>query len=337
MSAGATAASGDERDARSDELLREIRDGLSRPQKELPSKLFYDRRGSELFEEITRLPEYYLTRAERSLLVRHMPRWMARVRPRALVEFGAGNADKTRTILDAMQAEGSGSHYVPVDISAEFLQQSAAEIRRAYPELVVVPSAGDFTTGMDLPPNLPGPVVFTILGSTIGNFTPPEAVGLLRRIAAVMRPGDVFLLGADLRKDPAVLEAAYDDAAGVTAEFNLNVLRVMNREFGADFDLEAYLHRARYDSMLHRIEMHLLATREQVVHIPGAGRFRIHAGETIRTEISCKYDRRTVREIFAGAGLRLDDWMDDGRYALATAVPIASADSAVTPLPLLLS
>jgi L-histidine Nalpha-methyltransferase len=331
MSAGATATSGEDRRPSHDELLREIRDGLSRPQKELPSKLFYDRRGSELFEEITRLPEYYLTRAEQSLLAAHMPRWMAKIRPRSLVEFGAGNAEKTRTILDAMQAMG-GSYYVPVDISAEFLQESAAELRRDYPQLEVVPCGGDFTTGVNLPPNLPRPAVLTILGSTIGNFAPAEAVALLWRMAAVMRAGDVFLLGADLRKDPAVLEAAYDDSAGVTAEFNLNLLRVMNREFGADFDLEAYRHRTRYDRGLHRIEMHLLASREQRVHIPGAGTFRLEAGDTIRTEISCKYDRSTVREIFAGAGLRMDDWVDDGRYALATAVPASAGDSAVTPL-----
>lgn len=301
-------------------LLQEIAAGLSAPQKELPSKLFYDLRGSELFEEITRLPEYYLTRAEGALLVRCMPSWMARVRPATLVELGAGNAEKTRTVLDAMLAHG-GTHYVPIDISAEFLQERAAELRRDYPALTVSPGVGDFTTELALPHPLPRPALFAFLGSTIGNFGPSEAVALIGRVAAAMEPGDAFLLGADLRKDVDVLLAAYDDAAGVTAEFNLNVLRVVNREFGADFDVAAFRHEVQYDTRLHRVEMHLRAIRPQRVQVPGAGSFRIAQGETIRTEISCKYDREAVRELFDAAGLRLDAWIDDGQYALALAVP----------------
>jgi L-histidine Nalpha-methyltransferase len=308
-------------------LLREISEGLSRAEKQLPSKLFYDERGSQLFDQITGLPEYYLTRAERSLLRRHMPSWIGRFRPRSLVEFGAGSAEKTRTILDAMQSAG-GTHYVPVDISVEYLHQAGAQLRRDFPWLNVLPCPGDFTTEIGLPADLPRPALFTILGSTIGNFAPAEASALVQRIAAVMDAGDVLLLGVDLRKSVAVLEAAYDDSAGVTAEFNLNLLRVINREFGANFDLGAYRHRVTYDRRLHRMEMHLVADTEQDVQIPGAGAFRIAPGETIRTEISCKYNRRAVREILGPAGMTMTDWFDDGRFALVTASPSAAAESA---------
>jgi L-histidine N-alpha-methyltransferase len=291
---------------------------LAQPQKELPSKLFYDERGSELFEQITRLPEYYLTRAEQALLREHVPAWVAELRPRSLVELGAGSAAKTRIILDALLAHG-GSVYVPVDISARFLARTAAELRREYPTLTVMPLAADFTRSFALPPTLPHPALQTFLGSTIGNFREAEAIDLLRRVGAGMRADDRFLLGVDLRKDAATLEAAYNDARGLTAEFNLNVLRVVNRCFGADFDLSAFRHRAVYDPRAHCIEMHLVSTREQRVRLPGAGDFALRAGETIRTEISCKYDRPSVERLFSAAQLELVDWRTDAeaRFGLA--------------------
>jgi L-histidine N-alpha-methyltransferase len=251
-----------------------------------------------------------------------MPGWVARHRPRALVELGAGNAAKTRTILDAMRADGGAHLYVPVDISADFLERTAEALRAEYPGLEVRPVAADFTRHIDLGETPVRPALLTILGSTIGNFDPPEATALLRRVRAAMLPGDHFLLGVDLRKEVTALEAAYNDEAGVTAEFNLNLLEVLNREFGADFEPTAFEHRAIYDRDLHRIEMHLVSRREQTVRVPSVGDFRLAEGETIRTEISCKHDRASVEALFAGAGLRMEEWIEDAarRFALAVGV-----------------
>ena len=308
------------------EMLRDVACGLSRPQKELPPKYFYDRRGSELFDEITRLPEYYLTRTERALLDCWSAALMTAVRPAALVELGAGNADKTRLLLDAMLYAESGELYVPIDVSAEFLDDAATRLRVEYPTLGVEPIVGDISEPLDLGSDLPSPAVVAFLGSTIGNFDPLAARRLLRNVAGAMRPGDRFLLGADLRKDPAVIERAYNDSQGVTAEFNINVLRVLNRELGADFDLSHFEHRAFYDRALHRIEMHLVATDDQRVHVPGVGDVRFAGGESIRTEISCKYDRASLTELLAAAGMRMDRWITDA--ASSYALVLASLDVA---------
>jgi len=299
----------------------ELRRGLSRTPKEVSSKFFYDERGSVLFEEITRLPEYYLTRTERSLLERVAPEWIAQVRPRSLVELGAGSASKTRIILDAMRATGTLHRYVPVDISAEFLADTSAALAAQYPELLTTPVVADISGEAELPRGLPGPVVFAFLGSTIGNFEHAAAVRLLRAVCEAMEPADRFLLGTDLHKSPEVLEAAYNDSQGVTAEFNLNMLRVLNALTGADFDPAAFRHRAFYDPERRRIEMHLVSTRAQRVTIPGAGVFEFREGEPLRTEISRKFDRAGVREMLAEAGLRLEHWRTDadGYYALALA------------------
>ncbi|HEV3052084.1 MAG TPA: L-histidine N(alpha)-methyltransferase, partial [Longimicrobium sp.] len=251
-------------------LLREIAEGLSRPQKELSPRFFYDERGSRLFEEITRLPEYYLTQTERSLLERWMPEWIGGLAPRALVELGAGSAEKTRIVLDAIAAASTSAAYVPVDVSADFLEQTAERIRVAYPSIDVVPLVADITEPFALPDGLPQPTLHAFLGSTIGNFEPDAAVELLSRVRGRMGETDRFLMGVDLRKDPARIEAAYDDATGVTAEFNRNMLRVLNATMGADFDVDAWEHRAFYDRQAHWIEMHLVSTRDQSVSIPGA-------------------------------------------------------------------
>jgi L-histidine Nalpha-methyltransferase len=245
------------------------------------------------------------------------------LRPRTLVELGAGSASKTRAILDAVRAEGSGGTYVPVDISAAFLERTATGLRREYAGLRVVPAVADFSRSLTLSPSLQRPALLVFLGSTIGNFTTAGAVDLLRRIRGAMHTGDRFLLGTDLRKDVAVLEAAYDDSRGVTAEFNLNMLRVLNRDFGADFDVESFHHRAFYDSREHRIEMHLVSARTQSVHLPGFGDVELREGETIRTEISCKYDRQSVMEMFAASGLEMVEWRvdPDGLFALSLAAP----------------
>ncbi len=303
------------------QLLEDVAWGLSRAQKELPPKYFYDRRGSELFDEITRLPEYYLTRTERALLDCWSGPLMAAIRPAALVELGAGNAEKTRLLLDAMVDAERGEVYVPIDVSAEFLDEAAGRLREEYPTLGIEPRVGDIVDPLELGPEIPEPAIVAFLGSTIGNFDQVGANDLLCNVAQAMRPGDRFLLGADLRKDPGIIEAAYNDRQGVTAEFNLNVLRVLNRELGADFDLSQFEHRAFYDRTLHRIEMHLVATDDQVVAVPGVGVIRFAGGESIRTEISCKYDRASLRSMLANAGMQIDRWITDAAqtYALVVA------------------
>lgn len=352
-------------------MLDEVRRGLGRDPKELAPKFFYDRRGSELFEQITRLPEYYLTRAELQILEGEVQPWLASLAPASLVELGAGSGRKTRSILDGMLRSNGGGVpdpggdggeggsrgdgapasdvaellFVPVDVSADYLEDAARTLRREYSGIRVHPvvadmSASDFlgapgsTDG--LPDRLRRPSLFALLGSTIGNFRPGEAADLLGRIAGAMEPCDRFLLGVDLRPGPGKsverLERAYNDEAGVTARFNRNVLRVLNRELGTDFDLEAFQHRAFYDDSRHRIEMHLEALRPQVVRLPDGTRVPFRGGETLRTEVSHKYDRETVVRLMEGAGLVLDRWMpgDEGLYAMAVGRPGAGAEA---PLP----
>jgi L-histidine N-alpha-methyltransferase len=305
-------------------MLREVREGLSRPQKELSPKFFYDHRGSELFEEITKLPEYYLTRAERRLLRSRAGEIAQVTGARALVELGAGSAEKTRILLDAMVEQGRAESYAPVDVSASFLADSAERLAEEYPSLTITPVVADLTAGFTPPRGMPRPALFAFLGSTIGNFEPPAAVRLLSRVRRAMHPGDSLLLGADLRtKDVRRIEAAYNDAQGVTAEFNRNVLAVLNRELGSDFDPEAFEHRAYFAEDASRIEMHLVSTRDHVAHIPGLPPVHFAKGETIRTEISCKYERGALEELFARAGLRVTHWYElaDEGYALALATP----------------
>ena len=305
------------------ELLRDVARGLAMPQKELDPKYFYDERGSALFEMITELPEYYLTRAERKLLESEIPSFIGQLQPRSLVELGAGSASKTRIILDAMIEVGSGAQYVPVDVSRDFLEESARRLRESYADLEVITAVGDFSHELALP-EIEGPTLFAFLGSTIGNFEDDAAVTILANIASQMRPDDRFLLGADLRKDIATIEAAYNDEAGITGEFNLNVLRVLNRELGADFDLAAFRHRAIYDRDHHRIEMHLDSLTDQIVSIPQIGEIPLKEGESIRTELSCKYDRPVIGALFRRAGLCLDDWITDSDALFALAVGGAS-------------
>jgi L-histidine Nalpha-methyltransferase len=292
-------------------MLAEVAAGLAAPQKELSPKYFYDQRGSELFEAITRLPEYYPTRTERALLEGWMPELMAQLSTRTLIELGAGNAEKSRIILDAMRATGLAELYVPIDVSATFLSQTAGQLRREYPGLTVEPAIADISVELNLPRRMPRPALFAFLGGTIGNFYPPAAIRLLARVRAAMEPGDRFLMGVDLRKSIARIEAAYNDSQGVTAEFNRNMLLVLNHELGADFDPAAFEHRAFYDTVAHRIEMHLVSSRDQVVEIPGLDPVKFAAGESIRTEISTKYDRASVSALFDAAGLRIEAWPID--------------------------
>lgn len=302
-------------------VLADVRDGLSRDQKELSPKYFYDARGSRLFEEITGLEEYYLTRTERRMLESLMPRWVAEAHPLALVELGAGSAEKSRIILDAMRATGSIGSYVPLDVSADFLQETARRIRQEYPGFRVIPVVSDMTRELNIPRAVPRPALFAFLGSTIGNFEDEDAVALLTRIASAMQPGDRFLMGADLVKDRGVLEAAYNDARGVTARFNLNILRVLNRELGADFNEPDFRHQAFFNPVQSRIEMHLIANRRLSVLIPGMSEVVFKEGESIRTEISRKFSRHVLEEMLGAAGLAIEKWQTDERgwYALMTA------------------
>jgi L-histidine N-alpha-methyltransferase len=308
-----------ERDA-----VGELWTGLTRTPRELPSKYFYDERGSELFEAITRLPEYYPTRAERAILETHAAAIVNAVRPSTILELGAGSAAKTRLLLEPMQRLGGEATYTPVDVSAAFLSRSAEALRGDFPSLRVDPIVADLDGDLRLPLDHPRPMLVAFLGSTIGNFDAPHAIALLRRTRAVLCPGDALLLGTDLRKDAATLHAAYNDARGVTAEFNRNILRVVNRTFGADFVPDAYAHEAFYDGEHHRIEMHLRARGDQAVRIPDMPPLRLADGERIRTEVSYKYDRHAVSELAAEAGLRLTRWMTDeeGRFALSLLEPV---------------
>jgi L-histidine N-alpha-methyltransferase len=212
---------------------------------------------------------------------------------------------------------------VPIDVSAEFLRAMSDRLGDERPGLRVVPVVADMSEMLPLPRGLARPALFALLGSTIGNFDGDQAVALLRRVRQAMRPEDRFLLGVDLVKDPRVIEAAYNDTAGVTAEFNRNILRVLDRELGATFDPHDFAHRAFYDRQAHRIEMHLVARRPLCIRIPGVGTISFQEGESIRTEISCKYDRETVSEMLAAAGMRIDEWItgEGPAYALALASP----------------
>lgn len=305
-------------------LLRDVRWGLSRPQKELPPKYFYDHRGSMLFEAITRLPEYYLTRAERRVLRTWMPAILRDLAPTTLVELGAGSGEKTRIILRAMRAAGRGRRYIPIDVSAEFLDQSAARLRSDLPWLAVEPVVGDFTRQIDIPQENDGPVLFAFLGSTIGNFTDAEGIAILRSVRQAMRGGDRFLLGADLRTKPVSrIERAYNDTEGITAEFNRNILHVLNRELDAGFDPARFEHRAAWSWAHHRIEMHLVSRGTQRVPVPALGAIVLRDGESIRTEICCKYDEEQLARMFAAAGLAARTWCVDphDKYAIVIAAP----------------
>ena len=286
--------------------------GLSQERKRLPSKYFYDATGSRLFDRITELPEYYPTRTELAIMRDHSGAMATRCGPRCLlVELGAGSLTKVRILLNALDRIAG---YVPVDVSGEHLRQAAAALADDYPTLDVSPVVADFTRPFALPDVSAERKVVYFPGSTIGNFDPPEADALLRRVAALVGPGGGLLLGVDLRKDVAILEPAYNDAAGVTAAFNRNLLERINRELGANFDLAAFRHVAFYSSERSRIEMHLVSVETQRVQI-GPTVFGFHLGESIHTENSYKYDVSELAERAAACGLRLDEtWTDERGY-----------------------
>jgi L-histidine N-alpha-methyltransferase len=300
-------------------LRADVLDGLTRTPKTLPPKWFYDARGSELFEEITALPEYYPTRAEREILLRRSAEIAAATGARTLVELGSGSSDKTRHLLDEL----TGLHtYVPVDVSDSALTQAGQALLAERPGLDVHALIADFTRGITLP-DTPGPRLVAFLGGTIGNLLPVERAAFLSSVRALMEPGDALLLGTDLVKDPAVLVAAYDDAAGVTAAFNKNVLAVINRELDADFDPADFVHVALWDTEREWIEMRLRARAALTVKIQALD-LAVHfeRGEDLRTEISAKFRDEGVRAELAAAGLERTHWWTDagGRFALSLSV-----------------
>lgn len=294
-----------------DAVRAEVLRGLSGRPKTLPPKLFYDRTGAQLFEAITELPEYYLTRTELSILRERAPEIARRCGEHtALVEYGSGAGTKVRVLLDHLRRPAA---YVPVDISMEQLANVAAELARQYPDLRVVPVHADYTARFALPPLPPDArrVAF-FPGSTVGNLHPAEATAFLNRIRATVGPEGALIMGVDRRKDPAILHAAYNDSAGVTAAFNLNILARLNREFDASFDLGMFRHHAWFNDALSRIEMHLESIRPQRVHVAGTP-IDFAEGETILTECSYKYDEAFLEAVIRPAGFRIEELWTDAR------------------------
>ena len=299
--------------------------GLTADPKWLPPKWFYDQRGSELFEEITRLPEYYPTRAEREILAERAGQIAAAVGARTLIELGSGSSTKTTLLLDALRERGTLQRYVPIDVSDSALEGSGTALLASYPGLAVDAIVGDFEHGLPRLSADAGPRLVIFLGGTIGNLPPQPRAAFLAGVRAGLTGQDAFLLGTDLVKDPATLVAAYDDAAGVTAQFNKNVLSVLNRELEADFDLAAFDHVALWDPAEEWIEMRLRSAAAQTVKVPGLDlAVTFGAGEEMRTEISAKFRREGVEAELAAAGFALRHWWTDaqGRFALSLSTPV---------------
>jgi L-histidine Nalpha-methyltransferase len=299
-------------------LAEDVLDGLTRPFKELPPKHFYDARGAELFDRICDLPEYYPTRAERAILEQSAEELARLTGAVELVELGSGTAAKTRVLLDALYAAGTLERYVPVDVTERMVRDCADELTREYPGLRVHGVIGDFERHLDRVPPASGPRVVAFLGGTIGNFPPGSRRRFLREIAQLLGPEDHLLMGTDLVKDPDVLEAAYDDAQGVTAEFNRNVLRVLNRELQADFDPDDFEHVALFDRENEWIEMRLRARREHTTLVRDLD-LSVHfdAGEELRTEISAKFTPARLERDLSAAGLALVRWLTDPEQLFA--------------------
>lgn len=292
-------------------LRADARAGLTDKLKWLPPKWFYDARGSELFDQITRLPEYYPTRAESAALAAHAADIAEHTKANTLVELGSGSAEKTPLLLDALAEAGTLQSMVMLDVSSTALEEAAHQAVAQYPGITVHGVVGDFTVHLPLLPKLDNRLV-AFLGGTIGNLVPAERAVFLANLRSVLRPGEHLLLGTDLVKDPATLVAAYDDAAGVTAEFNKNVLRVLNRELDAEFDVDAFEHRSVWNPEQEWVEMRLRATKAMRVPIPLlAMDVEFAEGEEMRTEVSAKFRKSRVADELTAAGFELRDWWTD--------------------------
>ncbi|MCC7410843.1 MAG: L-histidine N(alpha)-methyltransferase [Gammaproteobacteria bacterium] len=293
-------------------LAQEARAGLLRAPRQLPPKYFYDAYGSALFDRICDQPEYYPTRTESRLLERHARDIVAMVRPRSVIEFGSGMPRKIRYLLDACEATGCAPGYCPFDVCHEVLVNAGRMLTDDYPWLEVLALVGDYGAGLAHLPPVRSPALYIFLGSTIGNFAHADAVAFLREVRGTMCAGDHLLLGADRVKDPQVLHAAYNDAEGLTAEFNVNLLRVLNRELGADFDIEGFRHYACYNAPACQVEMYLIAATAQDVDLTALGQ-RVHfeEGAHILTEISRKFTRATLEALLAEAGFTVVRHLQD--------------------------
>ncbi|MDQ4011327.1 MAG: L-histidine N(alpha)-methyltransferase [Actinomycetota bacterium] len=307
-----------------DALHRDVRIGLSAEAKWLPPKWFYDARGSELFEQITRLPEYYPTRTERELLRQCADEIAGWAPICTLVELGSGSSEKTRLLLDALSASGSLQRFVPLDVSESALRGAMVAVAREYPGLAVHGVVGDFTQHLELlPTGQCGRRLVAFLGGTVGNLLPDERAEFFSALHTALNPGELLLLGTGLITDPAVMVPAYDDASGVTAEFNRNVLHVLNRELGADFDVTAFDHVAVWNAPYQRIEMRLQACRAMTVRLPAVDMtVQFAQGEQMRTEVSGKFSRDSLSDELDAAGFDLARWWTDPaeRFVLSLAV-----------------
>ena len=302
-----------------DTMIAEVRNGLARrPLPELPCKYFYDERGCALFEEITRLPEYYPARTETGILAEHADGIVEAVAPVEIVELGSGACRKIRFFLDAVRHRGWLESIQLLEFSETALAESVARLQHDYPEARVTGVVGDFVDDLEaLGPG--GGRLMMFLAGTIGNLHPDELPGFFRNVATALEPGDSFLVGVDLVKDEARLNAAYNDSLGVTAEFNRNILRVINARLGADFDPWDFDHRAFYDAERQWVEMRLRARRTLKAHIPRAGTtLALQAGDEIRTELSCKYTRQTFEARLGDSGLEIERWMTDPQALFAS-------------------
>ena len=302
-----------------DSIADDVRRGLSAPQKFLLPKFFYDNAGSLLFEQITELPEYYPTRTELSILSDIAVDLMKRVAPYDVVELGSGSSTNTRGLLDIGYSMGL-ARYIPFDVSQTIVESACEDLQRRYPKLALHGVIGDFERHLGLIPPSEGRRLVLFIGSTIGNLERLERLELLTGIRKLLSPGDFLLLGMDMVKDSAVLEAAYNDAAGVTAAFNLNMLNVINNALQADFDVEQFRHQAHYNHDLDRIEMHLYARSDQSVHVTDLDMtVKLDKDESIWTESSHKFTRETAMNMIQEAGMSLDTWYTDplGYYGLA--------------------
>lgn len=301
------------------EFANDARTGLTAFPKHMPSKWFYDSRGSQLFEDITRLPEYYLTRAETEILETHADEILSAVRPDEIVELGSGYSVKTKLLIDAMRRVGSGSRYVPIDISEKAVREAALHLCAYYPWLAIDGLIGDYSIDFDKVPRR-GRRLVTFLGSTIGNYEESERKDFLSAMATMLDPDDALLLGLDLVKAEKFLLAAYDDAAGVTAEFNRNMLHVVNRELGANFVVDDFDYVATWNEDRCCVEMGLRATRPMTVTLSKLNlEISFAAGEHLHNEVSCKFTRRSATDEFNASGMTLEKWYTDRkqRFALA--------------------
>jgi L-histidine N-alpha-methyltransferase len=308
------------------DIAEDVRAGLSATPKQLPPKYFYDERGSWLFEQICTTPEYYPTRAEEQLLVDYADEIIDRVRPRSILELGSGSSRKTTHLFSACDRLSHRCRYEPLDVCAEILVDAGRRLLARHPWLTVDATVGDYCAGLDALSASPGgPRLILFLGGTIGNFEPQDAAQFLQDIRAVMGPRDRFLLGADRVKDTAVLDAAYNDADGHTAAFNLNVLEVINRELHADFNLDGFRHWAGFNQTASRIEMHLRSVAAQTVRIADLGlAVAFDAGESIRTELSHKFTVSALEALLARAGFAVDRHFSPANdyYSLVLARPV---------------